>query len=136
MATKLTIETLRDWYDGQTVCPPCLIGNSGGLSEWSIDCVAALTIGAEPPDPAEYVSTRRQSNRHLFYIEASDADGVHAFIVSADSDSAVKAEELARASVLDSDELGTDAEPGGIDHCHRIGATDADVFEHHGLLAS
>ena len=73
---------------------------------------------------------------HLFYIEASDADGVHAYIVSAESQSAAKAEELARAAVLDHDSVGTEDEPGEIDHCERIGATDADVFQSLGLLAS
>jgi hypothetical protein len=72
---------------------------------------------------------------HLFYIEASDADGVHAFIVSAQSGSQSKAQELAEAAVIDYPALGTKEHPGSIGHVGTLGLTDSDVFESVGLLA-
>ena len=70
---------------------------------------------------------------HLFRIEAEDEDGTHAFIVSAESGSESKAQELAEAAVLEV--IGTDDEPAAVSHCSRLGGTDSDVFERIGLLA-
>jgi hypothetical protein len=71
---------------------------------------------------------------HLFYIEAGDTDGEHAYIVSAQSGSEIKAQELAENAVLD--EVGTADEPGSIEHTERLGCTDSDVFLSVGLLAA
>ena len=91
---------------------------------------------AEIEAAAQIEDARAAQGWHLFYIEASDDDGVHGFIVSAESASEAKAEELARASVLDHESVGTDAEPGAIDHCEYLGPTDRDTFVSVGTLAS
>lgn len=78
------------------------------------------------------VIEQRDDPWHLFRIDASDADGVHGFIVSAQSASEAKAQELAEAAVLD--DIGTEDEPGTIDECIAIGTTDTDVFEHFGPM--
>lgn len=50
------VAMLHEWCDGQTVCPPQLIGDGGGLADWSCDALAALAMGRPIPDPAEYVT--------------------------------------------------------------------------------
>lgn len=60
---------------------------------------------------------------HLFSCEAEDVDGCYTIVCSAQSGSALKAEELARAAVLD--DLGPAAEIASLE---RIGTTDADVW--------
>ena len=76
------------------------------------------------------------SGWHLFYIVGGDADGEHGFMVSAESASQAKAEELARAAVLDHETLGTDDAPGEIMSCEYIGLTDSEIFHPIGLLAA
>lgn len=60
---------------------------------------------------------------HLFSCEAEDEDGSYTIVCSAQSGSALKAEELARAAVLDS--LGEKAEIASLE---RLGTTDSDVW--------
>lgn len=64
---------------------------------------------------------------HLFRIDCSDADGRYVFIVSAESDSVLKARELAEVCVLES--IGTDDRLGQIMASTFIGRADGDVFE-------
>lgn len=72
---------------------------------------------------------------HLFYIEASDADGVHAYMVARDGDE-VAAKASATHEVLEV--LGVGEHPditAAIEHCKRICGCDAELFEVVGLLA-
>lgn len=64
---------------------------------------------------------------HLFRIDCSDDDGSYSFFVSAESESQLKAEELAEGSVLD--DIGTEESPGTIDSTTFLGLTDSDIFE-------
>jgi hypothetical protein len=69
---------------------------------------------------------------HLFRIEASDADGMHGFIASAQSASEGKAQELAENAALDA--IGTDERPGEIEGCEYLGTCSCDVFEKFGPM--
>jgi hypothetical protein len=60
---------------------------------------------------------------HLFSIEAEDVDGSYTIVCSAQSESEVKAMELAEAAARDS--LG---EGAAINAMARLGTTDADVW--------
>lgn len=86
---------------------------------------------------------------HLFRLEVQTNPDpldstVKAFIASAESDSQLKAEELARAAVLDSlpdvpDEEcpheGLEWDPPAVDGCWYLGVIDRDVFIDLGVLA-
>lgn len=69
---------------------------------------------------------------HLFVIEVSDDKAVHAFVVSAQSGSSEKGQELAEAAALDSEHVGD--EPMVVS-ARLLGETDLDVFEYIGRLA-
>lgn len=71
---------------------------------------------------------------HLFYIEANDSDGTHAYMVSRGGDeTAAKAE--AEKDVLDL--MGIDHGVGAsIEHCRRISGCDTQFFEVVGVLAA
>lgn len=56
-----SIAKLREWCDGETVCPPELIGNGVGLGEWCTDALAALVTGKEVPSPSMYVAEDAES---------------------------------------------------------------------------
>lgn len=62
LAQQEAIEKLRPWCDGQTVCPPELVGEGGCLHEWCTDALGALVAGKELPSPSEYVAEDAQSN--------------------------------------------------------------------------
>ena len=64
---------------------------------------------------------------HLFRVDCSDEGGRYVFIVSAESDSVLKARELAEACVLEM--IGTDERLGQIMASTFIGRADGDVFE-------
>jgi hypothetical protein len=51
----LSLDDLKEWNDGTTVCPPCLIGRYDALCLWSLDALSALAGGKAVPDPREYV---------------------------------------------------------------------------------
>lgn len=68
---------------------------------------------------------------HLFVIEVGDADGTHAFVVSAQSGSEDKARELAEAAALDDERVG---EGAIVCHARRLGEVDIDVFDYVGVL--
>ena len=70
---------------------------------------------------------------HLFRIECSDADGVHAFAVSAQSEDESGAQKAAEAAALD--ECGTDDEPANVTHVSALGTVDRDIFERFGVMA-
>lgn len=54
MDTKAQIEALKKFSDGETVCPPELVGNAAALAEWSMDTLNALVNGLPLPNPQDY----------------------------------------------------------------------------------
>lgn len=105
-----------------------------------IDDAANNNASARPPTGDDYndvcaiVMRGAPDPWHLFYIEASDADGTHAYLVSAQSGSQSKAQELAEATVRD-ELCGSEEEPCEVEHVGFIGIVDGDVCETVGLLA-
>lgn len=92
--------------------------------------------GLQVIDSAAKVGAHYAAPWHLFYIEASDEDGTRAFMVSAQSGSQQKAQELAEASVaIEGSPDPGDEDPMTIDHTRHIGIVDRDVFERIGVLA-
>jgi hypothetical protein len=69
---------------------------------------------------------------HLFWINAADCDGTHAYVVSAQSGAQEKAQELAEGSVLEV--LGTADDPAELESCQYLGITDTDTFVSIGIL--
>lgn len=49
-----SIALLSAWCDGQTVCPPELLGDAQGLAKWCTDALGALVAGRDLPQAAEY----------------------------------------------------------------------------------
>lgn len=95
---------------------------------------------AQPPNGDDYnelfglVMNGAPDPWHLFYVEAADDDGTHAYLVSAQSGSQDKARELAEATVRD-ELCGTEESPATIEHVGFIGIVDGDVCKTVGLLA-
>jgi hypothetical protein len=52
----ITMNDLMHWNDGETVCPPCLVGDGDGLNEWNVATLSAVVAGRPIPHPEEYVS--------------------------------------------------------------------------------
>ena len=87
VAPPLTLAHLSAWFDGTTVCPPCLVGEPAELAEWSRDCLGAI-VGAKPiPDPKEYAPTtpsytwRMVASGTCIYVNAEGADVGHVYEV-------------------------------------------------------
>lgn len=68
---------------------------------------------------------------HLFYIELETVDGIEAWLASGLSDSELKAQELAEAAAIDDAPVGA-----ALSHSQRLCASDVDVFQKIGVLAS
>jgi len=73
------VEEIEKYNDGETVCPPELVGNYPALSQWSIDTLAALLKCEDLPIPGEYREHYRamnvQDQDHIagpFYVEDSE----------------------------------------------------------------
>lgn len=53
---RLALQTLQAWCDGQTVCPPELVGDGSALGDWCSDTLGALVMGKEIPSPRQYAT--------------------------------------------------------------------------------
>lgn len=108
------------------------------VTEYGISYMDALAIRAHNRVTlvgarGDKVPSGRVAAWYIFQITASDADGTCGFVVSRQSDSVQKAQELAEAAVLAV--MGTDEEPGRIETSMHVGEGAVDLFIPMGLLA-
>ncbi|TXG99974.1 MAG: hypothetical protein E6R08_00645 [Nevskiaceae bacterium] len=104
--------------------------NDDDASRFDEACAAMLVKSRNGAASAlvESLPARQQVlSWHLFRVDAHDDDGRYVYLVSAESGSALKAQEMAEAAVIE--DTGTASAPGQIDGVTPLGMTDSDIFQ-------